>query len=226
MDCMIGMQEYPNNYFDLAVVDPPYFSGPEKREHYGRRISPIGVKHHYEPSEAWNVPGEDYFRELERISKHQIVFGCNYFDWKFPPGRIVWDKCNGNSSFSDCEIAACSLHDSVRIYRYMWNGMMQGKSVNEGWIQQGNKALNEKRIHPTQKPVNLYRWIAHKYIKQGWKILDTHVGSASSLIAYQESQISYVGFEKDPKNYEKSTQRLSEHMAQGNIFVCFPEVMP
>lgn len=73
----------------------------------------------------------------------------------FLPGRIIWDKCNGNSSFSDCEIAACSFHDSVRLFRYMWNGMQQGKSINEGWIQQGNKSMNEKRIHQTQKPVNL-----------------------------------------------------------------------
>lgn len=93
MDCMAGMAEFPDKYFDIAVVDPPYFSGPEKREYYGRRISPIGVKRHYEPSEAWEVPGSDYFRELERVSKAQIVWGCNYFDWHFPPGR--WKNRNG-----------------------------------------------------------------------------------------------------------------------------------
>ncbi|MFR9027643.1 MAG: DNA methyltransferase, partial [Clostridium sp.] len=127
---------------------------------------------------------------------------------------IVWDKCNGSNSFSDCEIASCSLHDSVRLFRYMWNGMMQGKSIEEGWIQQGNKKLNEKRIHPTQKPVNLYRWLVQKYVQPGWKVLDTHVGSASSLIAYEEAGIPYVGFEIDPKRYELSKQRLEEHRAQ------------
>lgn len=220
MDCMDGMKQFPDKHFDLAVVDPPYFSGPEKREYYGRKVSPIGVHRSYEPSSAWEVPGADYFRELERVSKHQIVWGCNYFDWHFPPGRIIWDKCNSNSSFSGCEIAACSLFNSVRIYRYMWNGMLQGKSVNEGWIMQGNKALNERRIHPTQKPVNLYRWIVQTYIRPEWKVLDTHVGSASSLIAYDEAHIQYVGFEIDPKRYRDSVERLTEHRSQLTIFDC------
>lgn len=147
-------------------------------------------------------------------------FPDNYFDWLFKPGRIIWDKCNQGSDFSDCEIAFCSLHDSVRLYRYMWNGMLQGKSVYEGHIQQGNKALNEKRIHPTQKPVNLYRWITQTYIKPGWKVLDTHVGSASSLIAYEESGINYVGFELDEERYKESKERLEAHRAQITIFDC------
>ena len=214
MDCMEGMRRFPDKYFDIAITDPPYFSGPERRGYYGRKVSPIGVQRRYEPSENWEVPGEDYFRELERVSKHQIIWGCNYFDRNFPTGRIVWDKCNGSSSFSDCEIASCSLHDSVRLFRYMWNGMMQGKSIEEGWIQQGNKKLNEKRIHPTQKPVNLYRWLILKYVQPGWNVLDTHVGSASSLIAYEEAGIPYVGFEIDPKRYKLSKQRLEEHRAQ------------
>ena len=214
MDCMEGMRQFPDKYFDIAITDPPYFSGPERRGYYGRKVSPIGVQRHYEPSENWEVPGEDYFRELERVSKHQIIWGCNYFDWNFPTGRIVWDKCNGSNSFSDCEIASCSLHDSVRLFRYMWSGMMQGKSIKEGWVQQGNKKLNEKRIHPTQKPVNLYRWLIQKYVQPGWNVLDTHVGSASSLIAYEEAGIPYVGFEIDSKRYELSKQRLEEHRAQ------------
>lgn len=114
MDCMEGMRRFPDKYFDLSIVDPPYFSGPERREYYGRKVSPIGVQRHYEPSENWEVPGEEYFHELERVSKHQIVWGCNYFDWDFPPGRIVWDKCNGNSSFSDCEIASCRVIEELR----------------------------------------------------------------------------------------------------------------
>lgn len=208
------MKEFPDGYFNIAIVDPPYFSGPERRQFYGRRKSPIGVQRLYEPSDFWEVPGDDYFRELMRVSQEQIVWGCNYFNWRFPPGRIVWDKCNGNSSFSDCEIAACSLHNSVRMYRYMWNGMMQGKSMEEGWIQQGNKKLNEHRIHPTQKPVNLYRWITQRYIQPGWKVLDTHVGSASSLIAYDEARIPYVGFELDQKRYEDAVQRMKALRAQ------------
>lgn len=218
MNCMDGMKQFPDKYFDLAVVDPPYFSGPEKRNYYGRKISPIGVQRHYEPSDDWDVPDETYFEELNRVSKHQIIWGCNYFDYPFGPGRIVWDKCNGNSSFSDCEIAYCSMHDSVRLFRYMWNGMFQGKSIEEGYIQQGNKKLNEKRIHQTQKPVNLYRWIIQKYIKCGWKILDTHTGSASSLIAYHEAGLQFVAFEKNKNTYDLSMKRYKNETAQMNLF--------
>ena len=135
-DCMDGMKIFPDKYFDLAVVDPPFFSGPEKRNYYGRTASPIGVKRYYKPSDEWEVPEKPYFDELKRVSKHQIVWGCNYFNYSFGPGRIVWDKCNGKSSFSDCEIAYCSMHDSLRLFRYMWNGMFQGKSIAEGAVHQ------------------------------------------------------------------------------------------
>ncbi len=217
-DCKDGMKLFPDKYFDLAVVGPPYFSGPEKKKYYGRAISPIGVQRFYKPSGKWDVPDEAYFTELERVSKHQIIWGCNYFDYPFGSGRIVWDKCNGSSSFSDCEIAYCSMHTSTRLFRYMWNGMMQGKSITEGYIQQGNKNLNEKRIHPTQKPVNLYRWIAQKYIQTGWKILDTHTGSASSLIAYHEARLPFVAFEKDKYMYDLSMERYKAETAQMNLF--------
>ena len=219
MDCMEGMRMFPDNYFALAIVDPPYFSGPERREYYGRKVSPIGVeRRQYEKMDSWRVPGEEYFRELCRVSRNQIVWGCNYYDYHFGPGRIVWDKCNEGTSFSDCEIAYCSMHDSVRIFRYMWNGMMQGKSAEEGWIMQGNKALNEKRIHPTQKPVALYRWLLHRYAKPGDIILDTHVGSASSLIACHKMGYSFVGFEIDAGCYQRSKERLEAEQAQMTIF--------
>lgn len=217
-DCMNYLPLFPDKYFELAIVDPPYFSGPERRGYYGRKVSPIGVQRHYEPSEKWEVPGPEYFRELERVSKEQIVWGCNYFDYHFPPGRIVWDKCNGDSSFSDCEIASCSFHDSVRLFRYMWSGMFQGKSISEGWIQQGNKKLNEKRIHPTQKPVALYDWILMKYAKTGDKILDTHVGSASSLLSCCKNGFKYIGFEKNPERYRDAKVRLEEYKSQISLF--------
>lgn len=156
MDCLPAMELFPDNYFDLAVVDPPYFSGPERRGFYGSKVSKIGVHRDYPVSPAWSKPEPEYFRELLRVCRRYIVWGCNYFDYQFATGRIVWDKCNGNSSFSDCEIAATNLFSSVRMFRYMWSGMMQGKSITEGDTMQGNKSLNEKRIHPTQKPVALY----------------------------------------------------------------------
>lgn len=215
IDCMEGMKRYPDNHFDYAVVDPPYFDGPNKRVYYGNEISPIGVdRRDYGIIKSWEVPKGDYFKELERISKNQIVWGVNYFDYNFGPGRIIWDKCNYKSSFSDCEIAYCSSHDSVRLFRYMWSGMMQGKSIEEGHIMQGNKKLNEKRIHPTQKPINLYRWLCMKYLKKGMKVIDTHVGSGSSLIAYEEFGIQYVGYELDQEQYKKTSERLNDYKSQ------------
>lgn len=210
MDCMTEMVKFPDNYFDVAIVDPPYYSGPEKRKFYGRKISPIGVQRIYDKSTSWSVPEREYFDELFRISKNQIIFGCNYFNYPFGSGRIVWDKCNGSSSFSDCELAYTSFHDSVRLFRYMWNGMMQGKSISEGHIQQGNKKLNEKRIHPTQKPVNLYRWLVQKYLQPGQLVLDTHVGSGSSLISFEEYDLQYVGYEVDKNYYDLARLRVEE----------------
>lgn len=214
MDCMEGMKEFPNKFFDLAIVDPPYFSGPERRGFYGRKVSPIGVNKSYRKMDTWTVPSEAYFLELQRVSKHQIIWGCNYFDFPLSPGRIVWDKCNGSSSFSDAEIAYCSLHDSVRLFRYMWNGMNQGKSIDEGHVMQGNKKLNEIRIHPTQKPIALYDWLLLQYAKPGHKILDTHVGSASSLIACKKVGLQYVGFEKEKEIYTDAVDRLKEFERQ------------
>ena len=217
-DCLQGMKNFPDNYFDLAIVDPPYFSGPEKRKYYGLKVSPIGVNKFYGETSEWQIPNRDYFDELFRVSKNQSMWGVNYFDYSFGSGRIVWDKVNGQSSFSDCELAYCSLHDSTRLFRYMWNGMMQGKSISEGHIQQGNKALNEVRIHPTQKPVNLYLWLLRNYAKAGDKILDTHVGSASSLIAFHELGFEYIGFEKDKHIYELAMARLNSYKSQIKLF--------
>ncbi|MDE8034945.1 DNA methyltransferase [Actinobacillus equuli subsp. equuli] len=208
-DCVQAMKQYPDKYFDLAIVDPPYFSGPEKRRFYGRKTSPIGVQRLYAETDTWELPTKEYFHELFRVSKHQIIWGVNYFNnYQFGSGRIVWDKVNGKSSFSDCELAYCSLHDSVRQVRYMWNGMMQGKSLEEGHVQQGNKKLNEKRIHPTQKPVNLYIWLLQKYALAGQKILDTHVGSGSSLIACKKLGFDVTGFEINPHYYQLAMERL------------------
>lgn len=218
MDCLEGMRKFPDKYFDLAIVYPPYFSGPERREFYGRKVSPIGVSRLYEKMDHWTVPGPEYFEELFRVSLNQIIWGCNYFDYHFGAGRIVWDKCNDASDYSDCELAYCSLHDSTRIFRYMWNGMFQGKSISEGWIQQGNKRLNEKRIHPTQKPVALYEWTLQKYAKPGDIILDTHVGSASSLIACHRTRHKFVGFEIDKAFYDRSLARMEAERAQMTIF--------
>ena len=219
MDCMDAMRAIPDGAFDLAIVDPPYFSGPERRGYYGSRASKIGVHRDYPISPAWKIPGQAYFCELRRVAKRYIVWGCNYFDYGFASGRIVWDKCNGDSSFSDCEIAATNCHDSVRLFRYMWNGMLQGKSIAEGFVQQGNKALNEQRIHPTQKPVALYTWLLQRYAKPGWKILDTHLGSGSSRIAAYDLGFGFVGYEIDPQYFAAQEKRFADHAAQMTLFV-------
>ena len=218
MDCMEYMRTLPDKAFDLAVADPPYFSGPERRGYYGRKVSPIGVRRDYPVSPKWDIPDAAFFTELDRVAKRYIVWGCNYFDFVFPHGRIVWDKCNGESSFSDCEIAATNCFESVRLFRYMWNGMCQGKSIEEGHIQQGNKSLNEKRIHPTQKPVALYTWLLQRYAKPGWKILDTHLGSGSSRIAAYELGFDFVGCEIDPYYFKAQEDRFSEHTSQMSLF--------
>lgn len=219
MDCIQKMKEYPDGYFDLAVVDPPYFSGPERRGYYGSKVSKIGVHRDYPVSPVWIVPGADYFDELRRVSKHYIVWGCNYFDYHFAAGRIVWDKCNQGSSFSDCELAATDLFNTVRLFRFMWSGMLQGKSVAEGHIMQGNKKLNEQRIHPTQKPVALYEWIYDKFAKPGWKILDTHLGSGSSRIAAFDAGLDFVGCEIDPEYFRRQEERFKNYTAQINLFI-------
>ncbi len=217
-DCLPAMRAYPDKYFDLAVVDPPYFSGPERRKYYGSEVSTQKVKRReYHVAERWQVPGEDYFKELERISKRYIIWGCNYYDYVFAPGRIVWDKCNGASTFSDCELAATNCHDSVRLFRYMWNGMMQGKSMEEGHVMRGNKAQNEVRIHPTQKPLDLYRWIFTKYAKPGDRILDTHVGSGTSRRAAYDFGLDFVGYEIDKVYFDLQEEAFEAHTAQMRI---------
>ncbi len=221
MDCMEGMKLFPDKYFELAIVDPEY----GRKEHGGKnrsgfvkqkngsRIYVDGNK--YIKKDWDNKPaGEEYFNELFRVSKNQIIWGENYYLNNFGPGRIIWDKCNEGSDQSDCEIAYNSLTDRVDLVRYMWRGMMQGKSISEGYIQQGDKSKNEIRIHPTQKPVILYSWILNKYAKQGDKILDTHVGSASSLIACHNYGFDFCGFEIDKDYYDLGSMRLEKVRSQ------------
>ncbi len=166
----------------------------------------------------WTIPGPDYFRELFRVSKQQIIWGCNYFLFPFGPGRIVWDKVNPGSSFSDCELAYCSMIETVRKFTFMWNGMLQGKSIAEGHIMQGNKKRNEKRIHPTQKPVALYKWLLSKFAKPGDIILDTHFGSGSHGIACHDLGFELVAVDIDADCTARAAQRIKAHQAQTSLF--------
>lgn len=218
-DRMAYLSQWPDKHFDWAFDDPPYFSGPEKRGHYGQRISSKNVKRiDYPKTDTWEVPGAEYFNELIRVSKNQIIWGVNYYDYVFGSGRIVWDKVNGESSFSDCELAYCSIHDSVRMFRFMWNGMMQGKSISEGHIMQGNKKLNERKIHPTQKPIPLYKWQYMTYAKTGDKIIDCHVGSGGNRIAAYEYGCDFFGCELSLQHFTNQDLRFEQHRAQQSLF--------
>lgn len=228
IDCMELMSQCQDKSIDLAVVDPNYgikqaggtnkSRGQNVRQKNGTKIFVEAKDYKPYHGNDEEPPPIGYFDELFRVSKNQIIFGVNYFShYQFGPGRIVWDKVNGNNDFSDCEIAYCSFHDSVRIFRYMWNGMMQGMSIAEGHIMQGNKALNEKRIHPNQKPVALYKWIIMNYAKPGYKILDTHAGSCSSLIACYDLGFNYIASEIDTHYWDIGTERIREHKAQLRI---------
>lgn len=131
------------------------------------------------------------------------------------PGRIIWDKCNQGNSFSDCEIASCTYHDSVRIFRFLWNGMMQGKSINEGHIQRGNKAKNQKRIHPTEKPFELYDWILKTYLPEGGKVLDPNLGSGASRISADKAgNIDFFSCEINDIHFINQEQRWKNYKSQ------------
>lgn len=218
-DCIAYSRKLPDHSFDLMIADPPYFSGPERRGHYGCKESKIGVHRDYPITQEWKPPTKEDINELIRASRYYIIFGCNYFPYaEFNCGRIIWDKCNGNTSFSDCEIAATNLFDSVRLFRFMWNGMLQGKSISEGHVMQGNKKLNERRIHPTQKPITLYDWILQQYAKPGWSVFDPYLGSGSSRIAAYKAGLSFTGCELSREYFDAQNQRFNEYTSQISLF--------
>lgn len=210
-DCLEAMRLMDDNYIDLVITDPPY--GIKESAHRNQSRTKLAKTTMFR-EEFWDheIPSQEYFDQLFRVSKHQIIWGINYFlekrDLPVGPGRIIWDKCNLKTNFSDCEIAYCSKHTSTRLFRFMWSGMLQGKSVKEGHIMQGNKKLNEKRYHPTQKPVALYCWLISKYLMPGQLVLDTHTGSGSSLLAYERWKIPYIAYEIDPHYYKIIKKRL------------------
>jgi len=224
IDCMKAMKQMPDKAFDLAIVDPNYGRG----EHGGvnrdsaclqKNGSRIFVSGNKYAKKSWDEKPADstYFSEVIRVSRNQIIWGCNYYSGNFGPGRIVWDKVNDGSDQSNCELAYNSQTDRVDMFRFMWRGMMQGLSMFNGTTQQGNKALNEKRIHPTQKPVELYKWLLTNYAEKGWKILDTHFGSLSIGIACHDLGYDLTAFEIDREYFEGGKTRLEEHQRQGKM---------
>lgn len=212
------MAKYPDKYFDLAIVDPPYGIGESGKTNKSR--SKLAKSRDY-GNKNWDndSPDKAYFNELLRVSKNQIIWGANHFISKIPFDSscwIVWDKINGENDFADCELAYTSFTTAVRQIRYMWHGFMQGSDFSGK--MQGNKALNEQRIHPTQKPIALYRWILDKYAKKGDKILDTHLGSGSIAIACHDMGFDLVGVEIDKDYYEAAVKRFNEQTKQQKLF--------
>lgn len=211
-DCMQGMKRYPDNFFDLAIVDPPYggvTQGGYMTNQMGGGVARNRNDYHLS---LWQCdrPSKDYFEELQRVSKNQIIWGGNYYASMLTDSQcwVVWDKEKPEGiSFADVELAYTSFNLASRIFRFAWNGMIQGNMKNK-----------EHKIHPTQKPVALYKWLLTNYAKEGDKILDTHVGSASSLIACEEMGFDYVGFEIDTEYYRESKERLDRHNAQVTIW--------
>ena len=210
MDCIEGMKQFPDKYFDLAIVDPPYGIGENGSKNHTR--GSLAKAKNYKAFAGGDVqpPNEEYFEELFRISKNQIIFGANHFISRMPYDSscwIVWDKVNGESDFADCELAWTSFKSAVRKFEFRWAGMLQGNMKNK-----------EVRIHPTQKPVALYEWLLSRYAKVGDIILDTHVGSASSLLACHRTNHKFVGFELDKNYYKLSKERLDNEIAQLRLF--------
>jgi len=213
-DCMEAMKEMKDNAYELAIVDPPYGVGMDMV--YSHGTSKNGTIHE---KKEWNnlPPKEDYFIELHRVSKNQIIWGCNYYaQWIPAVGRIIHDKqlqIEGTAlRWSEGDLASCSLQKRITIFRYRWNGNVQGKTIN--WKNTGLDA----RIHPTQKPVALYKWLLKNYAKPGDKILDTHLGSGSSAIAAYEMGFDFTGYELDHDYFMAAQDRIERHKSQGRLF--------
>ena len=202
-DCMNVMKDYEDNHFDLAIVDPPYMDNANKLNSMN-----VGgkIKRNNFTTRNFKKPNKTYFKELFRVSKNQIKWGINYFE-NFGAGRIVWDKDKSKVRWNDCEIAYQSFSNSNKIFRYRWNGMLQEDMKNK-----------EERIHPTQKPIALYKWLLHNYAEKGQKILDTHLGSGSIAVACHYFGVDLVGVEIDEEYYDKAKDRVNELTKQETLF--------
>ena len=205
-DCLAAMKRMDDDSYELAIVDPPYT---DTFETIGCTDNKAKKTNYKITSLNGHKPNQEYFDQLIRISKNQIVFGANHFISNIPydsPCWIVWNKKN-TGNYADCELAWTSFPTAVRMVEYRWNGMLQENMKNK-----------EKRIHPTQKPVGLYRWILNNYANEGDRILDTHLGSGSIAIACHNLGFDLDGYELDVDYYEAATKRLKEHQRQLKLF--------
>ena len=201
VDCMDYMREIPDKFFALAIVDPPYGIQQGGEKNYTR--SCLATSKNYHSFNDDNIPDEKYFDELRRVSRNQIIWGCQYFGLPRTSCVIVWDKDNGENDFADCEVAWTSFKTAARLFKYKWQGMLQE-----------NMKQKEIRIHPTQKPIALYDWLLRNYAEEGWNILDTHLGSGSSRIACHKAGLDFVGCEIDKDYYNAQEKRFADYLKQ------------
>ena len=216
-DCLQALKAMADKQFDLAIVDPPYGIGASADSRLGGSytVNLGGVKKKvaakaYTPKDwDFSKPTIEYWNELKRVSKNQIVWGGNYFasNLEDTPCWLVWNKRNGENNNADCEIAWTSFKTAVRMFDWKWNGMLQQNMKNK-----------EERIHPTQKPVALYKWILENYAEKGSKILDTHLGSGSIAIACWDMGYDLTAYEVDKEYYDNACKRLETHKAQLTIW--------
>ena len=210
-DNLAMMSRYPDKFFDLAVVDPPYGIGASNVKRGGKKHgNSCAVSKDY-GNKDWDnqVPEANYFNELIRVSKNQVIWGGNYMCHLLPPSScwLVWDKLTGENGYADFELAYTSFDKACRKFTFRWQGMLQG-----------NMAEKELRYHPTQKPIILYRWILEKFAVPKQKILDTHLGSGSSRIAAYDLGFDFYGCEKDYDYWLAAENRFKTHIAQQKLF--------
>ena len=210
IDCMELMANLKDKEIDLAIVDPPYGIGEDGSNNHTRGKLALPKNYKGYAGNDKEPPSENYFKELFRVSKNQIIWGANHYISRIGLDSscwLVWDKDNGGSDFADCELAWTSFNSAVRKFKFKWQGMLQE-----------NMKQKEIRLHPNQKPVALYNFILTNYAKPNDLILDTHCGSASSLIACENLGFKYIASELDKDYYHQSLQRLETHLAQGKLF--------
>ena len=202
-DNMLLMARYPDNYFDLAIVDPPYGIGIDGNKE--QRWPDGSLKRKAHTIKEWDnaIPSEEYFNELKRVSKNQIIWGGNYFTEFLEPSKswIFWYKGQQDLTMSDGEMAWTSTKEVTRMFNLHRTHLWQ-----------------EKPIHPTQKPSKLYKWILDKYAKENDKILDTHLGSGSIAIACHDYKFELTACELDKEYFDKAIQRIQNHVAQQKLF--------
>lgn len=193
-DCMEGMKQFQDKYFELAIVDPPYNIVSQQKRGIGSRIDKSGKMN------TWNniKPTPEYFKELFRVSKKQIIWGANNFTLPESEYFIIWDKFQTVDNFASAEYAWTNCNMPAKVFRF---------SIHQHTASKGNK------IHPTMKPIALYEWILKNYAKTGDKILDTHLGSGSSRIAAYKTGFDFTGYELDTEYYEAQEKRFKESIA-------------